>query len=155
MVPGTCLSGNLCRGDCDRLGHGLVAQQVTLTLNTILEIQACLEGNRAGFRKVPGTVLKNEQTGQVIFDPPAPYRIPGYMSALERFINTEQNVDPLVCMALVHYQLETIHPFYDGNGRTGRIINILYLVLSGLLDVPIFYLSRYINQTKLAYYKGL
>ncbi|MFT6164468.1 MAG: Fic family protein [Zhongshania aliphaticivorans] len=138
-----------------RLGYTLVKRQGTLTLNTILEIQACLEGNRAGFRKVPGTVLKNEQTGQVIFEPPAPDKIPGYMSALEQFINTEQNIDPLVCMALIHHQFETIHPFYDGNGRTGRIINILYLVLSGLLDAPTLYLSRYINQTKYEYYKGL
>ena len=114
-----------------------------------------MEGNRAGFRKVPGTVLKNEQTGKVVFEPPPPDKIPGYMSELERFINTEQDIDPLVCMALIHHQFETIHPFYDGNGRTGRIVNILYLVLSGLLDVPILYLSRYINQTKSDYYKGL
>lgn len=138
-----------------RLGYSLVKQQSTLTLNTILEIQACLEGNRAGFRKVPGTVLKNEQTGKIVFEPPPPDKIPGYMSALERFINTEQGIDPLVCMALIHHQFETIHPFYDSNGRTGRIINILYLVLSELLDVPILYLSRYINQTKSEYYKGL
>lgn len=138
-----------------RLGYHLVKTQGTLTLNTILDIQACLEGNRAGFRKVPGTVLKNEQTGEIVFEPPLPNKIPDYMSALELFINNEQVLDPLVCMALIHHQFETIHPFYDGNGRTGRIINILYLVLTGLLDVPILYLSRYINQTKPAYYQGL
>ena len=138
-----------------RLGFSLVTRQGALTLNTILEIQACLEGNRAGFRKVPGTVLKNERTGEIVFEPPQPDKIPGYMSELEGFINTEQNIDPLVCMALIHYQFETIHPFYDGNGRTGRIINILYLVLTGLLDMPILYLSRYINQTRAGYYKGL
>ncbi|MBV1883019.1 MAG: Fic family protein [Pseudomonadales bacterium] len=74
---------------------------------------------------------------------------------LELFINTNQELDPLVNMALIHHQFETIHPFYDGNGRTGRIINILYLVLSDLLDAPILYLSRYINQTKSTYYAEL
>ena len=138
-----------------RLGYGLVKQQGALTLNTILEIQSCLEGNRAGFRKTPGTVLRNIQTGQVVFEPPSPEKIPGDMSDLEKFINIEQDIDPLVCMALIHHQFETIHPFYDGNGRTGRIINILYLVLQGLLDSPILYLSRYINQTRPSYYAKL
>ena len=136
-------------------GYRLVKEQGALTLKTILEIQICLEGNRAGFRKVPGTVLRNEQTGQVVFEPPKPDKIPSYMSALEEFMNTEQDIDPLICMALIHHQFETIHPFYDGNGRTGRIINILYLVLSGLQDVPILYLSRYINQTRAEYYERL
>ena len=138
-----------------RLGYDLVRRHGALTLNTILEIQTRLEGNRAGFRKLPGTVLKNERTKQAVFEPPAPDKIPGYMSELERFINTKQYIDPLVCMALIHYQFETSHPFYDGNGRTGRIINILYSVLAGLLDTPVLYLSRYINQTKPAYYRGL
>ena len=138
-----------------RLGYRLVRQQDLLSLNTILGIQTCLEGNRAGFRKLPGTVLKNQQTGETIFVPPPPDKIPEYMSDLERFINAEQDIDPLICMALIHHQFETIHPFYDGNGRTGRIINILYLVLSGLLDTPILYLSRYINQTRSDYYKRL
>ena len=138
-----------------RLGYALIKQQSSLTLNTILDIQACLERNNAGLRKVSGTVLRNEQTGKVVFEPPAPNLVQGYMSALELFINNERTIDPLICMALIHYQFETIHPFYDGNGRTGRIVNILYLVLSGLLDVPVLYLSRYINQTRPEYYKGL
>ncbi|MCU7839411.1 MAG: Fic family protein [Candidatus Thiodiazotropha sp. (ex Troendleina suluensis)] len=138
-----------------RLGYKMVKQQNALTLNSILEIQSCLEGNHAGFRKTPGTVLKNEQTGQIVFEPPSPEKIPNHMSDLERFINTTQEIDPLVSMALIHHQFETIHPFYDGNGRTGRIINILYLVLSDLLDTPILYLSRYINQTKSTYYAEL
>ncbi len=141
--------------DALRLGYRLVRQQDSLSLNTILKIQTCLEGNRAGFRKLPGTVLKNEQTGQTVFVPPPPDKIPEYMADLERFINTERHIDPLICMALIHHQFETIHPFYDGNGRTGRIINILYLVLSGLLDTPILYLSRYINQTRSDYYERL
>ncbi len=77
------------------------------------------------------------------------------MSDLEYFINSEQPLDPLVSMVLIHHQFETIHPFYDGNGRTGRIINILYLVTTELLDTPILYLSRYINQTKAEYYVEL
>ena len=76
------------------------------------------------------------------------------MSALEGFIHSEQDIDPLVRMAIIHHCFETIHPFYDGNGRTGRIINILYLVLSGLLDVPILYLSRYINHTRQGLLQG-
>jgi Fic family protein len=120
-----------------------------------MEIQQTLEGNRAGFRKTPGTVLKNNRTGEIIFDPPSPEFVPHSMSDLEHFINSVQALDPLVCMALIHHQFETIHPFYDGNGRTGRIINILYLVLTGLLDTPILYLSRFINQTKDEYYAEL
>ena len=138
-----------------RMGYNKVKEQGALTLNTIEEIQSIIEGNRAGFRKTPGTVLKNELTSETIFEPPSPEKIAQYMSELEQFINTPQNLDPLVCMALIHHQFETIHPFYDGNGRTGRIINILYLVLSQLLDMPILYLSRYINQTKATYYSEL
>lgn len=138
-----------------RSGYDKVKTQGALTLNTILEVQETLEGNRAGFRKTPGTVLKNETTGEVVFEPPSPEKVPEYMSELEHFINSEPDLDPLVCMALIHHQFETIHPFYDGNGRTGRIINILYLIMSGLLDTPILYLSRYINQTKLEYYAEL
>lgn len=137
------------------LGYKKVRATKALTLNTILETQEVLEGNRAGFRKTPGTVLKNERTGEVVFQPPAPDSLTQYMSELEQFINTDQSLDPLVCMALIHHQFETIHPFYDGNGRTGRIINILHLVLNGLLDTPILYLSRYINQNKDQYYSLL
>lgn len=141
--------------DALQLGYTNVKNKGALTLNTILEIQQVLEGNRAGFRKTPGTVLKNERTGQIVFEPPSPEKIPAYMSALENFINQEPKLDVLVCMALIHHQFETIHPFYDGNGRTGRILNILYLVQYGLLDTPILYLSRYINQTKDDYYSLL
>lgn len=141
--------------DALRLGYQKVKTQDAITLNTILEIQGALEGNRAGFRKTLGTVLKNERTGEVVFAPPTPEKIPAYMSDLESFINADTEIDPLVRMALIHHQFETIHPFYDGNGRTGRILNILYLVQTGLLDTPILYLSRYINQTKDEYYSKL
>lgn len=141
--------------DALQLGYKAVQGRGVLTLNTILEIQQTLEGNRAGFRKTPGTVLKNERTGEVVFEPPTPEKIPEYMGALEAFMNERSELDPLVCMALIHHQFETIHPFYDGNGRTGRILNILYLVQYELLDTPILYLSRYINQTKDDYYSLL
>ena len=137
------------------LGYKEVVKAEALTLNTIIEMQEVLEGNRAGLRKTPGTILKNELTGEIVFQPPSPEKLLPYMTKLEQFINQKQSFDPLVCMALIHHQFETIHPFYDGNGRTGRIINILYLVLYGLLDTPILYLSRYINHTKDQYYSLL
>ena len=119
--------------------HGL------LTLNTVLSVQQTLLGNNAGFRKVPGTVLKDQRSGKVVFEPPSPELIPGLMDELEAFIHADSELDPLVRMALIHHQFESIHPFYDGNGRTGRIINILFLIKEGLLDTPILYLSRYIS----------
>lgn len=125
------------------------------TLNTILAIQARLENNDAGFRKTPGVVLRNERTGEVVFEPPPSTLVPALMAELEKFIHARSELDPLVRMALIHHQFETIHPFYDGNGRTGRILNILYLVKEGLLDTPILYLSRYISQNKANYYHGL
>ena len=116
-----------------------------------------LEENDAGFRAIPGTVLKNEQTGEIVYTPPDPDQIVALMNNLEKFINDEalSDIDPLAKMAIIHHQFESIHPFYDGNGRTGRIINILYLVKCGLLDTPVLYLSRYINQNKNEYYRLL
>lgn len=137
------------------VGFSAVRETGLLTLNTILQIQAVLEGNDAGFRRTPGTVLRNEQTGEVVHQPPTPDRIPGLMADLERYLHGDGPEDPLVRMAVAHHQFETIHPFYDGNGRTGRIVNILDLVRQGLLDTPILYLSRYINQTKPEYYAEL
>jgi len=139
-----------------QVGYQAVKEHGLLTLNTILKIQENLENNRAGFRKQLGTVLKNEQTGKIIYTPPEPQHVPELMADLEQIINQQppQN-DPLLQMALIHHQFESIHPFYDGNGRTGRIINILYLVKTGLLDSPVLYLSRYINQTKTEYYQRL
>lgn len=137
------------------MGFDDVKQRRMLTLNTILKIQAALEGNSAGFRKTPGTVLQHERTGEVIYTPPSPEKVPQLMADLEDFIHAESELDPLIRMALIHHQFESIHPFYDGNGRTGRIVNILFLVKEGLLDSPILYLSRYINQTKAEYYQLL
>jgi len=137
------------------IGFKRVRHEGMLTLNTILAVQAELEGNNAGFRKIPGTVLKNEQTKQVVYQPPSPEIVPDLMSSLELFMHSDSKLDPLVRMALIHHQFESIHPFYDGNGRSGRIANILYLVKEGLLDTPILYLSRYISQTKSEYYSAL
>lgn len=128
-----------------------------LTNNTILNIQQTLEKNRAGFRRVPGTVLKNS-LGEVVYTPPQDNSdILVLMQNLEAYINTPelQDIDPLIKLALIHYQFESIHPFYDGNGRTGRIICVLYLVINDLLDLPILYLSRYITRNKQEYYRLL
>jgi Fic family protein len=141
--------------DALEVGFRQVRDSGLLTLNTILAVQAILEGNDAGFRKTPGTVLTNAQSGVVVYEPPVPSLVPGLMSQLEQFIHADNPLDPLVKMAMIHHQFETIHPFYDGNGRTGRIVNVLYLVKEQLLDTPILYLSRYISQSKAEYYRGL
>jgi Fic family protein len=139
-------------------GFSLIKKNSILTNNDIIEIQSELEKNNAGFRKVPGTALKNAKTGEVVYTPPQEYStILELMRNLEQFINDNSisDFDPLVKMGIIHYQFESIHPFYDGNGRTGRIINVLYLVMNGLLDLPILYLSRYIIENKGDYYKLL
>jgi len=139
-------------------GFELISQNKILTINNIIEIQSELEKNNAGFRRLPGTALKNVNTGETIYTPPQDFNtIQELMENLEKFINDEtlSDFDPLVKMGIIHYQFESIHPFYDGNGRTGRIINVLYLVMNGLLDLPILYLSRYIIENKLEYYKLL
>ncbi|WP_200837064.1 Fic family protein [Dyadobacter sp. 3J3] len=139
-------------------GFQIVKETGILTNSYILRIQSEIEGNNAGFRKLPGTALKNQQTGEVVYMPPQdPDEIVKLMDNLEQFINDNElsDLDPLVKMAVIHHQFESIHPFYDGNGRTGRIINILYLVKQDLLNLPILYLSRYINLNKKSYYELL
>lgn len=141
-----------------KYGYELVRTYKFLSSNHIIEIQRILEGNTAGFRKVPGTSLINQATGEVIYTPPQdPNDILALMDNLVQFINTPSlfSADPLVKMAIIHFQFESIHPFYDGNGRTGRIINILYLVLQELLSLPIVYVSRYIIKNKAEYYSRL
>jgi len=139
-----------------RVGFETVSSSGLLTGNHIIEIQSALEKNRAGYRKLPGTVLR-DGAGRVVYTPPPPDRLLGLMSDLERFINDSDvfEADPLVKMALIHHQFESIHPFYDGNGRTGRIVNVLYLVKEGLLDTPVLYLSRAIVHSKADYYSLL
>jgi len=139
-------------------GFDLISKSGLLTNKIILQIQESLEGNTAGFRKLPGTTLKNTATGEVIYTPPQdPEEIKNLMTNLEMFINDRElcNYDPLVKMVIIHYQFESIHPFYDGNGRTGRIINILYLILERLQNLPILYLSNYIIKNKSDYYRLL
>lgn len=135
-----------------------VRQQKLIRLSDILDVQNALENNNAGFRKVPGTTLKNAQTQEVVYTPPQDaQQIQRLMENLVVYMNDDEccELDPLIKMALIHHQFESIHPFYDGNGRTGRIINVLYLVAKELLDLPVLYLSRYIIRHKADYYQYL
>jgi Fic family protein len=138
-------------------GYELVKAREILTTNMIIEVQSIIEKNRAGIRKLPGTVLRNEKTGEIVYTPPSNEdEIRELLKNLEIYINdVPDEIDPLIKLAVIHYQFEGIHPFYDGNGRTGRIINVLYLVLKKLLDSPILYLSGYIIRTKSDYYRLL
>lgn len=141
----------------EALEHGfrLVKNKGILTSSVIKEIQKLLEHNSAGFRSVPGTALKRSD-GVLIYTPPQEKQtIITLMDNLERFINDDSltDIDPLIKVAIIHHQFESIHPFYYGNGRTGRIICVLYLVLTGRLDLPILYLSRYITHNKGEYYR--
>lgn len=139
-------------------GFELVTAHKLITNTTLLEIHRELEGNTAGYRQLPGTELKNDLTGEVIYTPPQNGEdVKRMMANLVDYINDDSldDLDPLIKMAIIHHQFESIHPFYDGNGRTGRIINILYLVAKGLLDIPVLYLSRYVIQHKQRYYQLL
>jgi Fic family protein len=123
--------------------------------NTLIEIQSQIEPKKSWIRKIPWTVLMNG-IWDVIYTPPVGEQvIRDLLSNLEQYINTQDEIDPLIKLAIIHYQFESIHPFPDGNGRTGRILMILYLVLTKLLDLPILYLSEYINEHKAQYYKVL
>lgn len=140
-----------------KLGFEIVRNENLLLNKHILSIQEQLEENKAGFRTQAGTKLINAKN-EVVYTPPQNKdEILELMGNLEKFINdpSVSSLDPLTKMVVIHYQFESIHPFYDGNGRTGRIINILYLVLQGLLDLPVLYLSRYIIQYKADYYQFL
>ncbi len=138
-------------------GFEIIKKQGFLRLKDIENIQKIIIGNNAGIRAIPGTVLKNDKTGEIIYTPPQEKdEILDLMSNfLEYFNETQTDVSPLINMAVLHYQFESIHPFYDGNGRTGRILNILYLIMNDLLDIPILYLSSYIHSNKQEYYKLL
>jgi Fic family protein len=145
--------------DALRLGYQRLGQTGGLIPNAaLIDMFRLLKGRDDGFRSVPGTALKNETTGETVFVPPQDGRdIIGHMAALERFINDDEasKLDPLIKMALIHHQFESIHPFPDGNGRIGRILNVLYLTRTGLLDIPILYLSRHITRHKADYYRLL
>lgn len=139
-------------------GFNTINKTGLLTNNTIIDIQQIIENNNAGFRTQGGTQLINQQNAQVVYTPPQTgQHIVDLMRELENFINNDElsDYDDLVKMALIHHQFESIHPFYDGNGRTGRILNILYLSKQNLLGAPILYLSRYLNKNKAQYYQLL
>jgi len=138
-------------------GFREVRRSKLLTNKTILHIQERLEKNNAGFRALPGTTLQNAQQEVVYTPPQSAEEVKALMANLEKFINEPDicELDPLIKLAIIHHQFESIHPFYDGNGRTGRIVIVLYLVLNDLLDLPILYLSRYINRHKVDYYRRL
>ncbi len=139
-------------------GYEVVKTEKILTLNDMVKIQSIITNNSAGVRRQLGTVLKNEKTGEIVYTPPQNYdEIMKLLNNLFEYINDDslEDYDPLVKMALIHFQFESIHPFYDGNGRSGRILNMLYLVLKDLLELPILYLSSYIIKHKNDYYRFL
>jgi Fic family protein len=139
------------------MGTLLIKEKGFLNTNGIIAIQKELEENNAGLRRLPGTALVNDLTNEVIYTPPDNfYTISDFMKNLEEYLNDDHDdVSPLIKLAIQHYQFESIHPFYDGNGRTGRIINVLYLILKGLLKEPVLYLSSFIIQNKGDYYRLL
>ncbi len=137
-------------------GYEEIIKKDILTVNLICKIQSIVESSSAGIRSTPGTVLKNDLTDEVVYTPPQNKdSIVDYLGNLEQFINEKSEIDDLVKMAIIHYQFEAIHPFYDGNGRTGRIINVLYLVMNSLINSPYLYMSKYINKNRSHYYKLL
>jgi Fic family protein len=140
----------LWEGFCEMKKHGL------LTTNLFIKLVQTIRENQAGIRAVPGTVIQNTKTGAILYTPPdGEFVIREKLKNLEEYIHADDGTDPLVKIAVIHYQFEAIHPFSDGNGRVGRIINSLYLVARRLLDVPILYLSKHIIDTKNDYYKLL
>ena len=145
--------------DALRLGYARLGETGGLLPNSaIIDMFRLLKGRNDGFRVTPGTALKNEKTGEIVFVPPQDAReIISHMTALEQFINDDDlsDLDPLIKMALIHHQFESIHPFPDGNGRIGRILNVLYLTRTGLLEIPVLYLSRFITRNKAGYYQHL
>lgn len=134
------------------------SQQNLIVTNTLIEVVQTIKQNRSAIRNVPGTALRNAQNGEILYTPPCCEDvIREKLLALEQFVNGDDPVgpDPLVKLVMMHYQFEAIHPFFDGNGRTGRILIGLYLVQQRLLPHPVLYLSRYINYHKSDYYRLL
>lgn len=137
-------------------GYSIIRNQGFLRVNDIVEIQKGIVDNTAGIRSTPGTVLKNDLTGEIVYTPPQDKtEILNLLSNFIEHFNHKDDLSPLINLAILHCQFESIHPFYDGNGRTGRILNILYLMLNDLIDVPILYLSSYIIANKPDYYRLL
>lgn len=127
-----------------------------LSTSTAIEVCSTIKGRAMEIRRVPGTALKASARGAVIYTPPVGEALlRGKLANWERFIHQQKEIDPLIRMAVAHYQFEAIHPFTDGNGRTGRVLNQLMLVEQGLLDLPVLYLSRYVIHHKANYYRLL
>lgn len=145
--------------DALREGYRMLKKNEFLNTNSFIEIQSVLEPNKKDIRKTPGIAIKSSKTGKVIYTPPEGYEIIAEkLKNFEDYFNDQKNfddIDPLIRMAVMHYQFESIHPFLDGNGRTGRIIMILYLVLTKRLELPILFLSKYILENRDKYYKKL
>jgi len=125
-----------------------------LSTNLFIKLVQTIRKNQAGIRNIPGTVVSNAVTGDIIYTPPEGETvIRDKLKNLEEYIHAEDDIDPLIKLAVIHYQFESIHPFSDGNGRTGRIVNILFLVSRGLLELPVLYLSKHIIENKSDYYR--
>ena len=140
-----------------KTGYTIIKSTGLLTVNDIKKIQHQITPNHP-IRKIPGTHLKNPQSQKIVYTPPQDYNeIDSLFKNLENYINDPEmhSVDSLIKMPIIHYQFESIHPFYDGNGRTGRLLNILYLVQQELVDIPVLYLSSYIIKNKSQYYNLL
>ena len=139
-----------------QVGFEEVRKSGLIRLKTLLDVQTRIEPKKAGLRKLPGTVLKNPASGRIVYEPPqSAAEVESLMNNLIDFLHAEDDLNPILRMAIAHHQFESIHPFYDGNGRTGRILNLLILQKEGLLDLPVLYLSRYITTTKGEYYRLL
>lgn len=143
--------------DALRIGFALIQKQSFLHTNSFLEIQKILEPDKAGIRKLPGTSIVNSSTGEILYTPPeGEDNIRRLLENYEQYFNNfSDDVDPLIKLAILHYQFEAIHPFYDGNGRTGRILMVLHLILAKRLELPILFISGYINQHRSDYYRLL
>lgn len=137
-------------------GFNAIKKRPVLSTNLCIHLMQTIKESRAGIRKTPGTNLISSDTGDVVYTPPVGEDvIRDKLKNLEDYIHADDDVEPLVKLAVIHYQFECIHPFGDGNGRTGRIINILYLILNNLLELPVLYLSKYIIENKNDYYRLL
>ncbi len=134
-------------------GYQELANKGFISTNLLVRIQKIIEPNKGGIRKLPGTIIMNTDTNEIVHTPPQnEEEIRTLLHNLETYVNEHTGYDPLIQLALIHFQFESIHPFYDGNGRTGRILNILYLVLKDKINQPVLYLSKYIIEHKQSYY---
>jgi Fic family protein len=137
-------------------GYNLIKEKGFLNTNSFIEIQSVLEPGKSGLRKIPGVSIKNISSREIYYTPPVGEDvIRNLLQNFEEYFNSSSGPDQLIKMAVLHYQFEAIHPFYDGNGRTGRILMVLYLCLVKRLELPILFISGYINNNKEKYYKLL